>query len=287
MNKRRKHLQVLGLAFAAGLSFVAPCFGQEEESGGFIARVFTSSSGETMPYRLFIPRDYDAKKTYPLVLWLHGSPARGTDNAEQISGTQMKGTHVWVKPEYQTKYRAFVLVPQCPEHRSWVAPPGSRQLTEEMRLVLAIMRDLQREFSLDSHRFYVAGQSMGAIGAWQLISQYPTMFAAAVILCGKGDPSHASSLAKLPIWVFHGANDTNPSTPVANAREMVAAIDRAGGRTTYTEYSSAVMEAVRVPNVPLGHNVWDKAFDEPALIPWVFAQARSRGNRDVFLWAWP
>ena len=271
-------MQVLGLAFAVGVSFAAPCSGQEE-SNGFDARVYKNAKGVTMPYRLFIPRDYDPHKKYPLVLWLHGSPARGIDNVEQISGTQLQGTHVWIKPAYQSKYPTFVLVPQCPEHRSWAAAQGSGRLTEEMRLVLEIVRELPKEFSLDAHRFYVAGQSMGAIGTWQLISEYPAMFAAAVILCGNGDTSRAPSLAQLPIWVFHGENDTNPSTPVTNAREMVAAIERVGGKIKYTEYSSSAMQAVRVPNVPLGHNVWDKAFDEPALVPWVFAQTAFRENR--------
>ncbi|MHC4927981.1 MAG: chitobiase/beta-hexosaminidase C-terminal domain-containing protein, partial [Planctomycetota bacterium] len=36
------------------------------------ARSFTSSQGDTIQYRLFVPRDYDADKNYPLVLFHHG-----------------------------------------------------------------------------------------------------------------------------------------------------------------------------------------------------------------------
>jgi predicted peptidase len=278
MNNHRTYIQRLGLALAVAFLFVTPCFAQQAAT--FAARVYTNAQGETMPYRLFIPRDYDQRKKYPLVLWLHGSPARGNDNIKQVSGTQTKGTQVWIRPEYQSKYPSIVLVPQCPEHKTWAAEVGSEQLTDELRLVLEIISQLQMEFSLDPQRFYVAGQSMGGIGVWQLITKYPNMFAAAVILCGKGDPSKAPLIAELPVWVFHGENDANPSTPVSEARKMVAAIRSARGHPKYTEYSSAAMLMVQVPNVPVGHNVWDKAFDEPDLVSWVFAHKRgSRGNR--------
>src|SRR6185503_11369150 len=73
-----------------GSSHVKPP--QTEDTNPFIARVFKTNRGETMPYRIFIPRDYNSQKKYPLVLWLHGGAGRGTDNLRQISGGNASGS---------------------------------------------------------------------------------------------------------------------------------------------------------------------------------------------------
>ena len=101
---------------------------------------------------------------------------------------------------------------------------------------------------------------MGGFGTWAAISADPKMFAAAIPLCGGGDEGQAAKLTKIPIWAFHGAKDEIVS--VERSRKMIAAIRRAGGQPKYTEYADE------------GHMVWNRAFSEPELLPWVFAQKR-------------
>jgi predicted peptidase len=62
----------------------------------------------------------------------------------------------------------------------------------------------------------------------------------------------------VPIWVFHGAKDT--AVIPERSRNMVAAVKKAGGNVKYTEY----------PEV--GHDSWNKAYADPELLPWLFAQ---------------
>jgi predicted peptidase len=206
-----------------------------------------------MPYRLFIPKGYDPSRKYPLVLWLHGAGSVGTDNQKQISQASRIGTHIWTTPENQAKNPAFVLAPQCPPGQSWNVPA-------ELDLVLQILTAVQKEFSIDAHRLYVAGQSMGGYGTWAIIASNPSLFAAALPLCGGGRVQDASLLLKMPIWAFHGADD--PTVSVWESRKMIDAIKKAGGSPRYTEY----------PGV--GHEVWQRTFKEPGLIDWVFAQHR-------------
>jgi len=47
---------------------------------------YDDGSGNTMPYRLFLPPGYDPAVRYPLVLFLHGAGECGVDNQRQIAG---------------------------------------------------------------------------------------------------------------------------------------------------------------------------------------------------------
>jgi predicted peptidase len=230
---------------------------QVDNADTFEARIFKNRHGKTMPYRLFIPRNYDPRKKYPLLLWLHGGGGRGTDNVKQISGGNTSGSHIWTTPANQATYPSFVLAPQCPEDAMWTSIDRAES-TDQLKLALELLAAIQKEFSIDVHRIYVAGQSMGGLGAWSLISEHPGMFAAAIPVCGGGDETLAPKLVKTAIWAFHGAQDQAISAD--RSRRMIAAIRKAGGSPRYTEYPD------------LGHNSWDRAFAEPDLVPWMFAQ---------------
>ena len=210
-----------------------------------------------MPYRLFIPANYDKSKKYPIVIWLHGAGGAGDDNLKQISEDQVAGTRLWVKPEIQSKYPAFVLVPQSTG--GWAAV-SALELSDEERLVLEVLNSLKSEFSLDMKRIYLTGQSNGGFGTWDLISKRPSLFAAAIPLCGGGNPLLAPSLVSIPIWAFHGDQDS--VIPVTETRSMIAAIKKLGGTPRYTEYKGA------------DHEIWVRAFKEPGLADWLFAQHR-------------
>lgn len=220
-----------------------PCWAQKNVDG-FVARSF-----KMMPYRLFVPTSYDKNQKYPLVLWLHGAGSVGNDNFKQISGASLRGTHTWTTRQNQAKYPAFVLAPQT--RRSWIADAST---------VVELLEAVKTEFSIDPQRVYIAGQSMGGYGTWNLIALRPDLFAAAIPLCGGGDTSGAATLVKIPIWAFHGDADAN--VPVTESREMIAAIKQAGGSPRYTEYKG------------VGHEVWLKTFQERGLVDWLFAQRK-------------
>ena len=224
---------------------------------GFVGRIYTNASRQRMPYRLFVPPGYNKENDYPLVIWLHGAGGAGSDNLAQITEDQILGTHTWTRPQNQAKYPAFVLVPQSPTN--WVSS-GLETLSPEMLLALGITDALKAEFNIDTRRIYVAGQSDGGVGTWNVIMQRPNLFAAAIPLCGAGDPSQAFRIAKMPIWAFHGARDD--IIPVTESRKLINAIRKAGGHPRYTEYRS------------IGHDIWMPVFAEPDLVGWLFAQHR-------------
>ncbi|HKB79991.1 MAG TPA: prolyl oligopeptidase family serine peptidase, partial [Thermoanaerobaculia bacterium] len=60
------------------------------------------------------------------------------------------------------------------------------------------------------------------------------------------------------VWVFHGSDDD--VIPVSEARNMVAALQRAGGDVRYTEYPGT------------GHECWDLAYADAAMVRWMLQQ---------------
>ena len=221
---------------------LVPLFAQKPVDG-FQARIY-----KTLPYRLYIPPNYDSARKYPVVLYLHGSSGIGADNLKQISGTSVRGTRTWTASKVQAKYPTFVLAPQA-SGESWM---------REFPTILELLESLETEFSIDTARIYVVGQSMGGFGTWALIRVRPDVFAAAIPLCGGGNPFRANRIAQIPIWAFHG--DADPTVSVEESRRMIAAIRQVGGSPRYTEYKG------------VGHDVWNKAFQEKELVDWLFSQ---------------
>jgi len=73
----------------------------------------------TLPYRLFIPENYNPAQTYPMMLCLHGSGERGTNNDD--THISMHGLAIsWADSVNQSQRSCFVVAPQCPPEHKWV-----------------------------------------------------------------------------------------------------------------------------------------------------------------------
>lgn len=226
------------------------------------AREFTSSTGDKIPYRLFIPRDYDSGTQYPLVLFHHGGGGSGNDNLRNLEGPL---PFEWAGPERQAKNSCFIVSPQMPENE----PRGNGLTRQEsmkvhIRTIHEILDHLEEEFSIDTRREYVTGLSMGGTCTWLALTERPNRFAAAAPVCsgykfiGLDSAEMGRKFAQLPLWIFHG--DADETVSVDYSREMVKALKDAGGLPKYTEYPG------------IGHDSWDLAYREDEFIKWLFTQ---------------
>lgn len=211
----------------------------------------------TMPYVVYVPRDYTPDRKWPVILFLHGAGERGSNGLPQ---SQVGiGTAIRMNPE---RFPAIVVMPQCPVGKTWGQPVGNLGVADPGTgdLALAALDATVKLYNGDTERLYLTGLSMGGFGTWGIAARYPSKFAALMPVCGGGKPEEMAPVLKnLPVWVFHG--DQDMAVPVARGREMVEAIKAAGGtKIKYTEY----------PGV--GHNSWDKAYGDREAIAWLLEQ---------------
>lgn len=228
-------------------------------------RVYTSADGQTLPYRLAIPKNLDPTKRYPLIVFFHGAGERGSDNEAQLAHAEV--LHL-VSDAVAAQHPALLVAPQCPLDCRWVEADWSAttahrtppQPSRPMRLTMELLDALEREFPIDPGCRYVTGFSMGGYGTMDLVVRRPSAFAAAVPLCGGADDARAAKTAGTAFWVFHGNRDE--AVPVVRSRSLVAALRQAGVPVKYTEYEGA------------GHDIWTRAYVEPELAEWLFRQRR-------------
>ncbi len=226
------------------------------------AKTFTQGKA-SLSYRLLRPATIDKEKTYPLVIFLHGAGERGKDNKAQLK----HGVGDFASEERRKKSPCFLIAPQCPTNRKWVEVDWSApshdtpaEASEPGKLLLDLIERTCQELPIDRKRIYLTGLSMGGYGTWDLMARKPGLFAAGIPVCGGGDEKKADKLVKIPIWVFHG--DKDGAVKVERSRNMVAALEKAGGKPDYTEY----------PGV--GHDSWSRTYSDAKVLDWLFAQKK-------------
>ena len=231
------------------------------------------SEGDTVHYRLMRPATVEPGVVYPLVIFLHGSGERGSDNRSQLHALPRRLGQDHVRQQYP----CFALAVQCPLEQQWADTDWdnkgvvdfSRQPTEAMQGTIDAMTKVLAEEPIDQERIYLTGLSMGGYGSFDLAMRMPQTFGAVAPICGGGDPDHAWKLVGTPMWIFHGARDTVVIPD--RSREMNKAMKDAGGTPKYTEFSH------------LQHNSWDAAYDHPEFMEWMFSQRRnSDGWKPLF-----
>jgi poly(3-hydroxybutyrate) depolymerase/prenyltransferase beta subunit len=213
---------------------------------GFHVRTVKTEQGERK-YAVYVPEGYDGTRVFPVILFLHGAGDRGEDG---VRPAQMGiGPAIVNRPG---GVPALVVFPQARE--TWAA--GSA----DSNAALAALSDVMTSYATDPQRVILTGLSMGGRGSWELASAHPERFAAVVPICGPGRLDRAAKLKELPVWSFCG--DADRDATVLNMRSMVEALENMGAKARLTEYRG------------VGHNSWDRAYNDAELVDWMLAQRK-------------
>ena len=197
----------------------------DEELQAMIAEVkdkFTTGeytdeeTGLTVPYDLYLPEDFDASQSYPMVVFIGDATTVGTDL--EYSLTQGWGGIVWATEEEQTKHEAVVLVPVFPE--TVIDDNNGSNKSDYLDLVPRMIASVAEEYSVDTDRIYGTGQSMGAMTTLYTAANNPDLYAAVLIVDGQWDTAEQAGLETQKIVYIAAGGDMKASQGQTDVKAM-------------------------------------------------------------------
>ena len=207
------------------------------------------SKHKELPFALYASKDLDASKSYPLILALHGK-SQNDENGKQVGGW-MKS---FLKEDRFKNNPCIIAAPLCYQPYGGTGGGWSDKPGEE---ALSLVNELLKSLPIDKARVYCVGYSMGGFGTCHLTNSEPRLFAAGVAVAGCTGPDTAKTFKKVPLWLFHAADDNN--VPVKSSRDLAEALKREPD-CKFTEYPDG------------GHGIVGKVFEEKEMHTWLFAK---------------
>jgi Phospholipase/Carboxylesterase len=248
----------------AGIALLLGVAAVHAQTGPQVLNVASSVDGSQQPYALYLPRNFDPRTEYPLLLSLHSEESNHRLNLAQVLGTITQSATAGDGLRFPL-LRDSEFIVACPLARGSM---GYQGIPEQD--VYDVLADVERRFPVDRDRVYLTGISMGGGGALWLAETRPDLWAGVVALCADSMPGSdelAGNLLNVPVRLYHGELDT--IVPVTSSRLWQRRLLDADVPAGYIEYP-----AVR-------HNVWDLAYFRGGALQWVAGLRRNRSPERV------
>jgi pimeloyl-ACP methyl ester carboxylesterase len=233
---------------------------------------FFSTVDETdQPYAIYIPKNFDETKKYPLVVFLHGAMSNHRLGLRRAFGQgNIQGTD-FIKPgnvPVENDLESTRYWPQLKDVNYIVAAPYARGTAGYQGIpeqdVYQMIDDIKSRFPIDENRMYLTGLSMGGGGTLWLSLTRPDLWAAIAPVCPAapdGSQDLESNLSNLPVHLFIGDKDFLYKP----ALEWKAKFEAVTPVFDYVEYPG------------IGHNSWEYAYKDGFIFDWF-----SQFTRDLF-----
>jgi poly(3-hydroxybutyrate) depolymerase len=253
---------------------------------GPMRRAYRSpADGHFSEFALYVPPDFDPRRTYPLIVALHGMNGFPMEMLMWLFGHDDPDHDAYWEDRRPRRdldtLEAIVIAPEGHFNTMY------RDLGEDD--VMRVVDWAQATYPIDPARVTITGPSMGGIGTAACALHHPDRFAAAEPLCGyhsyfvrsdisgrtlrpwerliaeeRSNVFWAENGANLPLYVVHGTKDL----PEENSGVL---IDR------YEELHYDVEHE----HPELGHNVWQTTYEDLKGARWLLTHRRPSHPRSI------
>jgi predicted peptidase len=198
------------------------------------------ATGESIPYRLFVPSKWMPGMKLPMLVTLRaGNTVDGPYRAQNdlVRVAEQRGYIVVTPMGYRGLSQPYYGSPYQIARPAAAAPAAGWTALENERAeqdVLYVMDLVAKEYNVDLSRVYLHGQNPSGSGALHLAAKYTDRFAAVVVSSAPivYDAYPFDRLkGKLALMVIHGDQDT--VNPMAASQKMAEAAKAAGVDTVY------------------------------------------------------
>jgi predicted peptidase len=197
-------------------------------------------TGESIPYRLFVPSRWTPGTKLPLLVTLRAGTSVDNSYRSQndlVANAERRGYLVVTPMGYRPLRQPYYGSPYRIARPNAAAPADGWTAVENERAeqdVLNVIDLVTEEYNVDTSRVYLHGQNPSGSGALHLGARYPERFAALVISSAPivFDAYPFDRLkGKVALLVIHGDQDT--TNPIAGSQQMAEAARAAGVETVY------------------------------------------------------
>ena len=188
-----------------------------------------AETGAALQYQLFVPADYDENTLYPLLQFIPDSSVVGK-GADAVL-TQGWGGVVWATAAEQAKHPSFIVIPVFTE----TVVNDNANVSGQVETAVRLIEYLTQTYSIDVHRIYTTGQSMGGMTSFHLNVTYPDLFAASLYVGSQWDIRVLNALEDDTFFYIVAAGDPKAS---AGQAELLSLFAQDGAAYSHAEWSA-------------------------------------------------
>ena len=152
-------------------------------------------------YWLYLPREYNEQKKWPMIMFLEGGDAAASPNPNAVKDG---GPVNYLLPQQSNLPDSFIIV--NPHMRSGTRE--QRQWYQHADALMQIINQTITKYHVDPDRVYLTGRSRGGHGTWGVARRFPEKLAAVVPIAGAINcKSNCDKMVNLPMWIIHNEGD--------------------------------------------------------------------------------
>lgn len=250
------------------------------------------TTGNSIPYNVFLPKNYDASKQYPLYFFIADSSANINDNRTVLF--QGNGATIFASPEEQAKHEAIIVAPQYTQDlvdTLGMMTTDKNEWTPGLTLVDNLLHHVIATYPIDKNRIYGSGQSQGGMANIAISDKHPDLFTAQFLVACQWNTEEMKVLKDKKLWILvsEGDNKAYPgmNTATKNWADLGTKIATSPMWDSHStpEQFDALVKATVDQKAPINYTVfkdgnhmytWSVAYNIEGIRDWLFSQTKEK-----------